>query len=224
MIIIPIRKPWNKLINKSLLTLRWLWWRRTKTVTTAKWFLVHPYPWVKNNPIHLVVQEKAFPRWFTKTRTKKTEESHPKKRNPFTAKILLAFYTVISTVCTKYTSRVMKPKPDTTTYDKLINRFHEDNELYDGKLNQLKLSVFATSSNENYTYPQAMQQTDKHKFIDAMVVEVAQLFLWWLLLRNWVIYSLFTSTNQIYIARYLKIINHTLPLPNLQSSLPEQSI
>ena len=29
------------------------------------------------------------------------------------------------------------------------------------------------SSNENYTYPQAMQQTDKDKFIDDMVVEVA---------------------------------------------------
>ena len=28
------------------------------------------------------------------------------------------------------------------------------------------------SSNENYTYPQAMQQTDKDKFIGAMVDEV----------------------------------------------------
>ena len=45
--------------------------------------------------------------------------------------------------------------------------------LYEGTLNQLNLSVFATSSNGNYTYPQAMQQTDKDKFIEAMVVEVA---------------------------------------------------
>ena len=67
----------------------------------------------------------------------------------------------------------MDPKPGATTYDKLINRFHEANELYDRTLNQLNLSVFATSSNENYTYPQAMQQTDKDKFIGAMVVEVA---------------------------------------------------
>ena len=67
----------------------------------------------------------------------------------------------------------MYPKPDATTYDKLINRFHEANELYDGTLNQLNLSVFATSSNEKYTYPQAMQQTDKDRFIGAMVVEVA---------------------------------------------------
>ena len=55
----------------------------------------------------------------------------------------------------------MEPKPDATTYDKLINRFHEANELYDGTLNQLKLSVFAIFSNDNYTYLQAMQQTDK---------------------------------------------------------------
>ena len=66
----------------------------------------------------------------------------------------------------------MDPKNDATTFDKWINMFHENNELYDGKLNQLKLSVFATSSNENYTYPQAMQQTDKDKFIGAMVDKV----------------------------------------------------
>ena len=45
--------------------------------------------------------------------------------------------------------------------------------LYDGTLNQLKLSVFATSSNDNYTYSQAIQQTDEDKFIGAMVVEVS---------------------------------------------------
>ena len=54
----------------------------------------------------------------------------------------------------------MDPKPDATTYDKLINIFHEANASYDGTLNQLNLSVFATSSNDNYSYPQAMQQTD----------------------------------------------------------------
>ena len=43
----------------------------------------------------------------------------------------------------------MDPNPDVTTYDKLINRFYEANELYDGTLNQLNLSVFVTSSNNN---------------------------------------------------------------------------
>ena len=88
--------------------------------------------------------------------SKKVEESHPKKINAFTSKILLFFYTVISTVFTLCTLRFMEPKPDATTYDKFINMFHDANDLYGGTLNQLNLSVFATSSNENYTYPQAM--------------------------------------------------------------------
>ena len=67
----------------------------------------------------------------------------------------------------------MDPNPGATTYDKLINRFHEDNDMYEKILNQLNLSVFATSSNDSCTYLQAMQQTDKDKFIGAMLVEVA---------------------------------------------------
>ena len=100
------------------------------------------------------------------------EESHPKKINSFTAKILLAFYTYLSTVCTQYKSRVINPKPGATTYDKFINRFHEANEMYDITLKQLNLSVFTTSSNDNYTYLQSMQQNDKYKFTGAAVVEV----------------------------------------------------
>ena len=38
---------------------------------------------------------------------KEAEEYHPKKRNAFTAKILLSFYNVISKVCTQCTSIVM---------------------------------------------------------------------------------------------------------------------
>ena len=66
----------------------------------------------------------------------------------------------------------MNPKTGAITYDKLINIFHEANDLYDGKLIQFNLSVFATSSNDNYTYPQTMEKTDKDKFVGAMVVEV----------------------------------------------------
>ena len=67
----------------------------------------------------------------------------------------------------------MDLKTVATIYDKLINRFHEANEIYDGTLNQLKLSLFVTSSNDKYTYPQAMQQTDKCEFFGDMVVDVA---------------------------------------------------
>ena len=68
----------------------------------------------------------------------------------------------------------METKPGATTYDKLINRFHDSNDMYDGTHNQSNLSVFSTSSNENYTYLQAMQKTKKYKFIGNMVVEVAE--------------------------------------------------
>ena len=67
----------------------------------------------------------------------------------------------------------MDPKPDVTTYDKLINRFHDADGMYDNRVNQLNLSVFVSSSNENYTYLQAMQQKDKDKFSGPMVVEMA---------------------------------------------------
>ena len=100
--------------------------------------------------------------------SKEAEESHAKNRNAFTAKKLIAFYTVISTVFNQFTSRVMDPKPDATTYDKSINRFHEANELYDGTLNQINLSVLARSFNEKYTYLQSMQQN------------VSLLTQWWL--------------------------------------------
>ena len=56
--------------------------------------------------------------------SKEVEEYHPKKRNAFTFKIILALYTVLSIFFTQYISRVMDPKPDAITYDKLINRFH----------------------------------------------------------------------------------------------------
>ena len=64
--------------------------------------------------------------------TKEAEVSHTKKRNAFTSKRLLDLYTVLSTVFNKYTSRVLDTKPGDTTYDELINRFHEANGLYDG--------------------------------------------------------------------------------------------
>ena len=67
----------------------------------------------------------------------------------------------------------MDPKTVAAIYETLINRFHEANEIYDGTLNQLKLSLFVTSSNDKYTYPQAMQQTDKCEFFGDMVVDVA---------------------------------------------------
>ncbi len=57
---------------------------------------------------------------------------------------------------------------------KVINRFHQANELFDGTLNQLHVSAYATAlaDNECYTYRDAMKQPDRADFVRAMVKEV----------------------------------------------------
>ena len=51
-----------------------------------------------------------------------------------------------------------------------MNRFHEVNELYDGTLNEVHHLLYATdiSSNESFTFRNAMKQDDKFAFVDAM--------------------------------------------------------
>ena len=57
----------------------------------------------------------------------------------------------------------------------MIKRFEELNEHYDGTTNQIHFLSFTTdiSSNEVFTYKEAMNQEDKHLFVDAMQKEVA---------------------------------------------------
>jgi len=57
----------------------------------------------------------------------------------------------------------------------VIKRFEELNEHYDGTTNQIHFLSFTTdiSSNEVFTYKEAMNQEDKHLFVDAMQKEVA---------------------------------------------------
>ncbi len=66
----------------------------------------------------------------------------------------------------------MELKPNATRYNKLVNQFHEANELFDRTVNVLNYSVFAADSNECCTYSQAMKQDNCDKFIKAMQVEV----------------------------------------------------
>ena len=51
-----------------------------------------------------------------------------------------------------------------------MNRFHEVNELYDGTLNKVHHLLYATniSSNNSFTFRNAMKQDDKLAFVDAM--------------------------------------------------------
>ena len=56
-----------------------------------------------------------------------------------------------------------------------MNRFHEVNELYDGTLDEVHHLLYTTniSSNESFTFRNAMKQDDKLDFVDAMEKEVS---------------------------------------------------
>ena len=63
-----------------------------------------------------------------------------------------------------------------TWTDRCMTKFHEVNELYDGTLNRLHFMSLTTldgSSNEVFTYRQAMNLDDREDFLDAMEKEIA---------------------------------------------------
>ena len=64
--------------------------------------------------------------------------------------------------------------PNASMSTKILNTFHECNELYDGTINQIHNYAFATelANNEVFTYTQAMRQDDRAEFIQAMIKEV----------------------------------------------------
>ena len=56
----------------------------------------------------------------------------------------------------------------------VMNRLHEVNELYDGTLNEVHhlLNTTDISSNESFTFRNAMKQDEKLDFVDAMEKEI----------------------------------------------------
>ena len=60
--------------------------------------------------------------------------------------------------------------PNSTFTEQVMNQFHEVNELYDGTLNEVHHLFYATdiSSNESFTFRNAIKQDDKLAFVDAM--------------------------------------------------------
>ena len=64
---------------------------------------------------------------------------------------------------------------NTTFTQKVMNRFHEVNELYDGTLNEVHHLLYATdiNSNDSFTFRNAMKQDDKLAFVDAMEKEIS---------------------------------------------------
>ena len=56
-----------------------------------------------------------------------------------------------------------------------MNRFHEVNELYGGTLNEVHHLLYSTdiSSNDSFTFRNAMKQDDKLAFVDALEKEIS---------------------------------------------------
>ena len=66
--------------------------------------------------------------------------------------------------------------PESTYTEKVLNRFHEVNELYDGTLNEVHHLMYSdnTTTNECFTFRNAMKQEDKMSFVDAMEKEILE--------------------------------------------------
>ena len=64
--------------------------------------------------------------------------------------------------------------PNSTYFQRAINRVDEMNELVNGTLNEMSCFALATdiASNESYTLSQAVKQDDWESFVEAMQVEV----------------------------------------------------
>ena len=67
-----------------------------------------------------------------------------------------------------------KLAPDSTFFQRTINRLDEVNELVDGTLNEMSCFALVTdiSSNKSYTLSQAVKQDDWPSFVEAMQEEV----------------------------------------------------
>jgi hypothetical protein len=78
-----------------------------------------------------------------------------------------------------FVSHVTVPDHELLTHetlsDHMIKHFEELNKHYDGTMNQIHFMSFSTdvSSNEVFTYKEAMTQEDTHLFAEAMQKEVA---------------------------------------------------
>ena len=71
-------------------------------------------------------------------------------------------------------SSVIMPKQQTnldmTLTEQAMNRFHEVNELYDGKINKIHHLFYLTNKTtiETFTFCESMKQEDRRSFVNAM--------------------------------------------------------
>jgi hypothetical protein len=111
---------------------------------------------------------------------RKREEAHPKKVKAHVTfgtaaatKVVFGLFSLFA-----MTSNLTMPKhrinTDATFTQHCMNRFHEVNELYDGTMNEIHHMMYSAdiSSNECFTFKQAMKQDDKLSFVEAMEKEI----------------------------------------------------
>ena len=108
---------------------------------------------------------------------KQSETNTPKAHVVFGTSIkkkLLGLFTLFSFVSALSMPRHQR-SPDATMQESLIQRFEELNELYDSTMNHMHLFSYLTdiSSNETFTFQQAMKQEDKLDFVTAMEKEIS---------------------------------------------------
>ena len=109
------------------------------------------------------------------------ESNIPNKHKSHTAygtsaltKLALGLYLLVALAST-----IKRPEhklnPDATYTEQVMNRFHEVNELYDGTLNEVHHLLYHTdiSTNESFTFRNAMKQDDNLEFVDAMEKEIS---------------------------------------------------
>ena len=64
--------------------------------------------------------------------------------------------------------------PDATYTDEVLNRFNEVNELYDVTMNEVHHLMYSAdiTTNECFTFRNAIKQEDKNLFVDDMEKEI----------------------------------------------------
>jgi hypothetical protein len=103
----------------------------------------------------------------------KKRKAHVTFGTAATTKVLFGLFSLIS-LASNFTMPNHRKGYTPTYTESVMNRFHEVNELYDGTLNNVHHFLYSTeiSSNECFTFQQAMKQDDKMNFVQAMEKEI----------------------------------------------------
>ena len=102
--------------------------------------------------------------------TSKKRKAHVSFGTAAATKLGFGLFSLIA-LATNIVVHQHQTEKNATFNQQVMNRSHEVNELYDGTLNKVHHLLYATdiSSNNSFTFRNAMKQDDKLAFVDAMV-------------------------------------------------------